>query len=443
MQNWRFTTIGDISEVVTKGTTPTSIGFKYIESGVNFVKVETIDSRGQFLPSKFAHIDNDCNEALKRSQLKSGDILFSIAGALGRTARVTPDILPANTNQALAIIRLKRSHEVIPEFILHALSSGILIEQIERQRGGVAQQNLSLAQVKSFQIPLPPIAEQKRIVGILDEAFEGIDRAIAHTQKNLANARELFESYLNAIFTQKGDGWVEKKLQDILIVQPRNGWSPPAQNHSDTGTPVLTLSSVTGFQFNKNKIKFTNATTKKDAHYWLKNGEFLSTRSNTTELVGHVAICEGLIEPTICCDLIMKMKIDPNQAETRFVYWHFRTHALRELISSSAQGANPTMKKINKNIVQNLPVFLPAINIQKDIVYKVDTFECETQRLETIYQQKLAALNELKQSILQKAFTGELTADSAEPVTQPCRRSPQPKAKPDATDRTVYNATRP
>lgn len=152
MKNWKLITIESIAEVVTKGTTPTSVGFKFTEMGVNFVKVEAIAQDGNFLSSKFAYIDEDCHKALKRSQLALDDILFSIAGALGRTAQVTLDILPANTNQALAIIRLKPSREVMPEFILRALSSGMLIEQIEKQRGGVAQQNLSLTQVKNFQI---------------------------------------------------------------------------------------------------------------------------------------------------------------------------------------------------------------------------------------------------------------------------------------------------
>ena len=112
----------------------------------------------------------------------------------------------------------------------------------------------------------------------------------------------------------------------------------------------------------------------------------------------------------------MKMQIDPQQADHRFVYWHFRTREMRELISSSAQGANPTMRKINKSIVQNLPVALPKLATQQDLVEKIDAFEAETQRLKAIYEQKLAALTELKQSILQKAFSGELTADVGDRV---------------------------
>ncbi len=213
---WLAKRLGDLSELITKGTTPTSIGHSFVPEGINFVKVESISANGQFLSSKLARITADCHSALRRSQLKSGDILFSIAGALGRTALVTDDVIPANTNQALAIIRLKKSDEVLPEFVLQALSTGIVLEQIEKFKGGVAQQNLSLAQVQDFQIVIPPIPEQRRIIRILDEAFEGLARATANAEKNLKNARALFESHLDSVFVPRSESWVTHPLADCL-----------------------------------------------------------------------------------------------------------------------------------------------------------------------------------------------------------------------------------
>ena len=116
-KGWKLEKLGELSEVLTKGTTPTSVGFKFEEEGINFVKIESIDLSGNFIKNKFAQISKEGNEALKRSQLQEGDILFSIAGALGRAAIVTNDILPANTNQALSIIRLKNNENVLKEYI--------------------------------------------------------------------------------------------------------------------------------------------------------------------------------------------------------------------------------------------------------------------------------------------------------------------------------------
>ncbi|MDC0867389.1 restriction endonuclease subunit S, partial [Acidimicrobiia bacterium] len=138
--------LGDLCEVVTKGTTPTSVGHKFIEGGINFIKIECINSSGEFLHNKFSYINEECHETLKRSKLAEGDILFSIAGALGRTALVTNDILPANTNQALAIIRLKKNIKINADYLIYVLNSKLVENQSNKFMAGVAQQNLSLTQ---------------------------------------------------------------------------------------------------------------------------------------------------------------------------------------------------------------------------------------------------------------------------------------------------------
>jgi len=137
--SWKLVKLGTLVELLTKGTTPTSIGYKFTEVGINFVKIESIDLNGNFINNKFAKINEACNEALKRSQLKEGDILFSIAGALGRAAIVSKEILPANTNQAIAIIRLKNSNLISKEFLLRVLASESILSQVGNMKAGVAQ----------------------------------------------------------------------------------------------------------------------------------------------------------------------------------------------------------------------------------------------------------------------------------------------------------------
>lgn len=132
--------LGDIASKITKGTTPTSVGYDFVEDGINFVKVESITENREFISSKFAHISEECDEKLNRSQLKENDILFSIAGVIGRTAIVHKDILPANTNQALAIIRVPNG-TIDYSFLAYALESPMVRKQYEKQQQGVAQIN--------------------------------------------------------------------------------------------------------------------------------------------------------------------------------------------------------------------------------------------------------------------------------------------------------------
>jgi type I restriction enzyme, S subunit len=140
----------------------------------------------------------------------------------------------------------------------------------------------------------------------------------------------------------------------------------------------------------------------------VKNGDLLITRSNTPDLVGHVAIAAKITEPTIYPDLIMRMNPEEDRATTEFLYYQLRTPSLRAEITSRARGANPTMKKISNGAVQTLPIAMPPVATQQAIVEKLDALTAETQRLESTYRRKLAALDALMKSLLNQAFTGKL-----------------------------------
>lgn len=157
----RHIRLADCCEKITKGTTPTTIGFSYESTGVNFIKIETIDSRGELIPGKVSHISSSCHSAMERSQLIEGDLLFSIAGAIGRCAIVPSWVLPANTNQALSIIRLKNDAPFNILYLKEALSSSVVIELTRRAKRGIAQANLSLKDVGNFSVPLPRMKQQE------------------------------------------------------------------------------------------------------------------------------------------------------------------------------------------------------------------------------------------------------------------------------------------
>jgi type I restriction enzyme, S subunit len=345
------------------------------------------------------------------------DVFLNITGAsVARCCLAPADSLPARVNQHVSIIRPIKG-KLDSAFLHYLLISKSYKDRLLHtgEEGGSTRQAITKAQLQEFVVEYPEsLPEQQRIVGILDEAFESLATATANAEKNLQNARALFESHLQSVFTQRSEGWVETTLEKVLAVQPQNGWSPPAANHSDSGTPVLTLSSVTGFRFRPDKLKFTSASTDARRNYWVKNGDFLITRSNTPELVGHVAIASGINEPTIYPDLIMRMNPAPDRMMTEFLYYQMRSSSLRKEITSRAQGANPTMKKISNGAVKTLPIAMPSIAAQQAIVKTLDRLTEETQRLEFIYQQKLAALGELKQSLLHQAFSGQLTKDNGE-----------------------------
>ena len=166
--DWEVVRLGDESERITKGTTPTTLGRQYKSSGVRFLRVENISDDGTITGGKLRFIDQDTHSILSRSILRGNDLVLSIAGALGRSALVTGDVLPANLNQALAIIRLSPTSRILPIFLSYVIRGRAIQGQINGMRVELAQANVSLRQVGMLRIPIPHIAEQLAIANTLD-----------------------------------------------------------------------------------------------------------------------------------------------------------------------------------------------------------------------------------------------------------------------------------
>ena len=174
--DWKVVRLKEMCERITKGTTPTTVGHEYAPSGVRFLRVENI-AEGLVVGGELRFITRETHQMLSRSVLQDGDILLSIAGALGRSALITSDNLPANVNQALAIIRLAKKQRATPEFIVLVLRGNMVQKQVYDLRAELAQANINLEQVGSLTIALPSLAEQQAIVKIVDGASAAIEMA--------------------------------------------------------------------------------------------------------------------------------------------------------------------------------------------------------------------------------------------------------------------------
>jgi len=243
---------------------------------------------------------------------------------------------------------------------------------------GSAIPHLDKEAMYQLEFPLPPLPEQKRIVGILDEAFEGIATAKANAEKNLQNARALFESHLQSVFTQRGEGWVEKNFDEICVLQ--RGFDLPTHSRKEGIFPLVSSNGITD-RINTWKVKAPGVVT---------------GRSGT---IGNIHYIEEDYWP-LNTALYIK---DFHGNYERYIYYFLKQFDLSKY--SSGAGV-PTL---NRNNVHSVKVWFPKDTTeQKSIASKLDALSEETQRLESIYQQKLDALEELKKSLLNQAFTGEL-----------------------------------
>ncbi|MBU1236519.1 MAG: restriction endonuclease subunit S [Gammaproteobacteria bacterium] len=187
--SWIRSTVGDVSERVTKGTTPTTVGGHFAEGGINFIKVESIRDDGRFDKSKLAFIDDETNRLLARSVLREHDVLFTIAGTIGRVARVTNDMLPANTNQAVAIVRPSLDL-VDPRFLYYTLRDEERVRQAHTRVVQSVQANFSLTELSAIEVLLPRMDEQRAVAAVLGDLDDKIEhnRRTAQALERLARA---------------------------------------------------------------------------------------------------------------------------------------------------------------------------------------------------------------------------------------------------------------
>ena len=381
--------LGDIATVITKGTTPTSIGFNFQNDGINFVKIESVDENGSFICEKFDHISDECYEKLKRSQLQENDILFSIAGAIGRTAIVTKDILPANTNQALAIIRISQG-VINYSFLLYILQSSVVLDQAEKKKQGVAQLNLSLKDIGDFIIPDIPLEEQQCIVDSLDK----VSNLISLRKQQLSNLDELVKSRFIELFgdydlSHPQASWIPIKEIGTVVggATPKTDrdeywggtyrWITPAELDADSGYIYDSVRKLTKAGVDSCSLQEIPIGT-----------VILSSRAP----IGKVAIAGN----TFFCNQGFKNIICKADITPRYLY----TVLLLNVDYLNSIGRGATFKEISKGIVENIRIPVPSLVLQEQFA----TFVEQTDKSKFEIQQSLEKLETLKKAFMQKYF---------------------------------------
>lgn len=411
MNGWETKTLGELCRKITDGVHLTP---KYIESGIPFLSVKNL-TQGiiDFSNTKFISLE-DHKILIKRCKPEVQDILYTKVGTTGVAKIVDTE---REFSLFVSVALLKPKHEVIfNRYLEHFLNSKLGRDQARKRTRGMANKNLVIKDIKEITISYPTdLFKQKQIVAIVDQAFEGIDRTIANTEKNLTNARELFESYLDAIFVQKGDEWVEKRLADIggKVLTGPFGSLLHKSDYVSNGVPLVNPANIEGDRI----IPDFNKTVDQDAlnrlqAYILKENDIVVGRRGE---IGRCSVVRKEQSGWLCgtgCFFIQPFKY----TNPVFLAHLLRSTIYRNKLESLATGA--TMENLSNQSLSSLIIALPGLDEQNRIINKLNDLTIETRQLETIYQQKLAALNELKQSILQKAFTGELTADTTQQATE-------------------------
>jgi type I restriction enzyme S subunit len=392
METWKIMKLGDVCEFV-RGPFGGSLKKSIFKKSGFAVYEQQHAIYNQFTEIRY-FIDDKKFAEMKRFELKPNDLIMSCSGTMGKVAIVPDNIKTGIINQAL--LKLTCSNQVNVSYLKLWMESSQFIEELEKKTVGAAIKNVASVKVlKTIQIPIPPLPEQQRIVSILDECFAAIDKAKANAEHNLKNAAALFESYLQGVFEKKGDSWEEKKIDEICKLI--NGKAYKKEELLSKGKyRVLRVGNF----FTSNHWYYSDLELDEDKY--CDSGDLLYAWSAS---FGPRIWKE---EKVIYHYHIWKVIPDENLVTRDFLYTLFEWD--KEKIKA-AQGTGTTMIHVSKGSMDNRIVPVPPIEQQQTIVRQLDALRAETQKLEAVYQKKINDLEELKKSILQKAFAGELETE--------------------------------
>ena len=394
---WQTKKLGDLVEVQNGYAFSSK---DYSQSGHFLMRIGNVQN-GYISTADPKFIKLPSDGSLKRFVLYEGDILVSLTGNVGRVGVMREEHLPAALNQRVARISIRKDSPATRELILLFLCSDWFREELSDAGHGAAQQNVSTKDLVEIEIHVPPVDEQKRIVGKLDEAFVGLAKAKENSEKNLQNARALFESHLESVFTQRGPGWVEKKLDDVCGFQ--NGFAFKSNTFKAAGAPVIRISNIQDGRIDtENRLVFVNPKDYRenlDRYRIVKNDLLIAMSGATTGKLGFNT------ENTVFYLNQRVGKFEPSAKLNKQFLYYFLSTRVEENLRISAGAAQPNL---STEQIKGFVIPLPPVEEQTRIVLKLDSLSDQTQRLASVYEQKLEALESLKKSILHEAFSGNL-----------------------------------
>jgi type I restriction enzyme S subunit len=406
-KGWQRKQLGELAELKGRIGWRGLTAKEYTKSGPLFLSVHSLN-HGDYVDFRDAfHISEERYIESPEIMLQRDDVLICKDGAgIGKLGIVGD--LPDQTTINSSLLLIRSGKDIHPKFLYRCLSSPYFQEIVNSRLNGATTPHLYQRDITEFPVVLPPLPEQQRIVGLLDEAFAGIVTAKANAEKNLQNARALFESHLQSVFSQRGKGWVEKPFAELCDI--KHGFPFKSEHFTTEGDYVLltpgNFYESGGYRDRGEKQKYYTGQIPRD--YVLNEGDLLvvMTEQAAGLLGSPILIPESnkfLHNQRL--GLVTKKAGVPWTNE--FFFHVFNTQAVRKEIHDSASGVK--VRHTSPTKIGEVAVSFPTSLLeQRAIVSTLIDLREETQRLGSLYERKLAALAALKKSLLHQAFAGEL-----------------------------------
>jgi type I restriction enzyme S subunit len=396
-RGWQTKKLGDVCRFIDyRGKTP-----QKTTSGLRLVTAKNVKMGYlQEMPREYV-APKSYDGWMTRGIPKMGDVLFTTEAPLANVAQLDTE---EKVVFAQRIIVLQPSEDNLDRtFLKYLLLSDLAQHRIHEKGTGATVKGIKASLLKSIPIEFPPLPEQQRIVGILDEAFEGITTAKANAEKNLHNARALFESHLQSVFTQRGKGRVEKRLDEVCTFS--SGGTPSKTNSSywSGEIPWVSGRDMKSTRLSDSLLHISRSAVDESSTRMAPVGTLLILVRGMG--LAHGAQIAELMVPCTFNQDIRGIHPEPDLIPRYLLF------ALRDRINSSdnvlSSAAHGTLK-IDSDELKSMMIPVLSRDHQQRIVTTIDSLSEETQRLASLYERKLVALEALKKSLLHQAFTGQL-----------------------------------
>jgi len=398
MKGWQTKRIGDVCEVVNGGTPKTSVAEYWGGEHLWITPAEMGKRESPYADETERKLTDAGLRDSSARMLPPYSVILSSRAPIGHLVINTK---PMSTNQGCK--SLIPGSPLEHKFLFYYLSS--IVELLDSLGTGATFRELSGGKLKEVSVPVPPLAEQQRIVGVLDEAFAGLATAQAHAAQNLQNARELFESHLSDVFTRRGEGWVETTLGEIADF--KNGLNYTRSSRGETVPLVGVGDFKSNFVVPVADLESVTIDSALPLDYALEEGDILMVRSNgSRDLVGRSMLVPPLECSTSFSGFLIRVRGKRSLIDSEFLLYLLRCRETRAQLRRGGGGAS--ISNINQKVLSALRLCLPPKPKQRQVVKLLDALLDESDRLSRMYEQKQIALAALKRSLLHQAFSGNL-----------------------------------
>ncbi len=396
---WELKKLSELSILITDGVHNSP---QYVDNGIPMLDSKHIDDHYNIddsNPEKFISEETD-NLLSKRCKPQKNDVLISSRGSIGKIAIVKEK---QNFNIMGNIILIRSSDKLNVKFLTYSISNSL--EKLQKISKGAAQKGLYLNQVRDFEIPLPSLSEQERIISKLDLLFQKIDKSIELHQKNIDEADTFIESVLDEVF---GELEVEKNVSLKEITTKIGSGATPSggeKSYKTEGISLIRSMNVHDYGFRFKNLAFIDDTqAKKLSNVTVETNDVLLNITGAS--VARCCIVDESILPARVNQHVSIIRLK-NDMLPRFLHYYLISPSIKsDLLFGSSGGA--TREAITKSMIEGFTVPLPPLSVQHKIINYLDSISGKMEKVKTIQKEKMDSLKALKASILDKAFRGEL-----------------------------------